>query len=421
MTTDLAARYERVRQRTVDLCKPLTIEDFVVQSMSDASPTKWHLAHTTWFFETFVLKAFVPEYRSLNDTYSFLFNSYYVQAGARYVRDRRGLISRPSVQEVFDYRNYVNSHMMEFLSTSVSKEAEYVIEVGINHEQQHQELLVTDIKHVLFANPLFPKYDTSPHPKSALTPEFRWVEFEEGITSIGHASIGHTASGFSYDNESPVHRQFLERFALANRPVSNREMLDFIKDGGYENPLHWLSEGWALCQNEHWRYPFYWIEEDGEWFEFTLYGKIPLDLNAPATHVSYYEADAYARWAGYRLPTEFEWEHASRRAEQETGHYSDRFQFYPIFEDSELPTDLIHMFGSSWEWTNSHYSPYPGYRAVEGALGEYNGKFMANQFVLRGGSCATPSDHIRSTYRNFFPASARWQFSSFRLANRLSQ
>jgi ergothioneine biosynthesis protein EgtB len=407
----LPERYHTIRSTSVKISEPLAIEDFVIQSMADVSPTKWHLAHTTWFFETFVLQPHSPGYKPLNETYAYLFNSYYVQAGARFIRDQRGLLSRPSVNEVMAYRAYVDEHMNQFLSTDRSTQILDVVEIGLNHEQQHQELMVTDIKHVLFANPLYPAYDSNPIPTSDRTPDLKWIPFEAGITTIGHQT-----DGFSYDNESPVHRQFLEPYALGSRPVANREVLEFIQDGGYSNPLLWLSEGWTLCQSEHWRHPLYWMEERGEWIEFTLHGRVPLDINAPATHLSYFEADAIARWMGLRLPTEFEWEHAARTKESVGQHFSDAFSFVPTFRNVDDRDAFVHLSGSAWEWTNSHYSPYPGYRPVDGALGEYNGKFMVNQFVLRGGSCATPSDHIRPTYRNFFPANARWQFSGLRLA-----
>ncbi|NQV73804.1 ergothioneine biosynthesis protein EgtB [bacterium] len=414
MKVSLLDRFTSIRQRTRNICAPLTVEDQILQSMEDASPIKWHLAHTTWFFETFVLKPFKEGYEPLNDAYSYLFNSYYVQAGARFMRDRRGLISRPSLSEVWDYRTAVDDAIGELLSTSVGEEVVRVMEVGLNHEQQHQELMVTDVHHLLFANPLLPAYHGTSKPVSIQSPSFEWMEFAEGVVPIGHA-----AESFCYDNEEPTHRQFLERYALGNRPITNEELVAFIEEGGYSNELLWLSSGWALRELEGWSHPLFWIPENEGWSEFTLYGKGPLDLNSPVTHISYYEADAVARWMGARLPTEFEWEHASFLTGAQHGHYSDELNFYPHFRQKDPEAALIHMFGSSWEWTNSHYSPYPGYKPVEGALGEYNGKFMANQFVLRGGSCATPSDHIRPTYRNFFPAHARWQFSSCRLAKRI--
>jgi ergothioneine biosynthesis protein EgtB len=414
MKVSLLDRYTSIRQRSQNICAPLTVEDQILQSMEDASPIKWHLAHTTWFFETFVLKPFKEGYEPLNDAYSYLFNSYYVQAGARFMRDRRGLISRPSLAQIWDYRNAIDEAIGELLSAPIGEEVARVMEVGLNHEQQHQELMVTDVHHLLFANPLLPAYHDSVKPVSVQSPSFEWKEFDEGVVRIGHA-----ADSFCYDNEGPIHRQFLEGFALGNRPVTNGELVAFIEEGGYSNELLWLSIGWALKELEGWSHPLFWIPESSGWSEFSLYGKGPLDPHSPATHISYYEADAIARWMGARLPTEFEWEHASLVASAGQGHYSDELNFYPHFRQKDTDASLVHMFGSSWEWTNSHYSPYPGYKPVEGALGEYNGKFMVNQFVLRGGSCATPSDHIRHTYRNFFPAHARWQFSTCRLAKRI--
>ncbi len=403
-----ATRYRAVRDRTAAICAPLKTEDYVIQSMPDVSPTKWHLAHTTWFFETFVLREFDPVYQALDDRYAYLFNSYYVQAGDRFHRPHRGFLSRPTVEDVVAYRSYVDSAMERFLSVSdLSTRLLETVEIGLNHEQQHQELMVTDIKHVLSMNPLYPVYKGDLVPQSTPAGELTWASFEGGVVNIGHQG-----SGFFYDNEQPPHRHFLEPFELANRPVTNGEFLAFIEAGGYNNATLWLSQGWDLVHQEGWNHPLYWIRENDSWSEFSLGGRISLDLDAPLTHVSYFEADAFARFAGARLPTEFEWEHAAEGASR-LGHFSDDLSFHPRL----LPDDggLRGMFGTNWEWTSSHYSPYPGYRPVDGALGEYNGKFMANQFVLRGGSCATPSDHVRLTYRNFFPSYARWQFAGVRL------
>ncbi len=406
----LADRYRSIRSRTEDICKPLSVEDYVIQSMEDVSPTKWHLAHTTWFFETFVLREFDPSYVPLNEQYAFLFNSYYVQAGQRFSRPHRGLLSRPRVDEVFAYRRHVDDSMIRLLSEAGDREEiRGVVEIGLNHEQQHQELMVTDIKHVLSINPLLPTYRELQIPSHQSLEDLTFTDMEEGICEIGHPG-----DGFAYDNESPRHRQFLEPYRLARRPVSNGEYLRFVNDGGYQNSLFWLSEGWNMVQEQGWQHPLYWLHENDDWLEFSLYGKIPLVPDAPLTHVSYFEADAYARWSGARLPTEFEWENAARQVDT-SGHFSDAMLFHPRLEVAGAD-DFLGLFGSSWEWTSSHYSPYPGYRRPPGALGEYNGKFMSNQFVLRGGSCATPSDHIRLSYRNFFPAGARWQFSGIRLA-----
>jgi len=388
----------------------LATEDYVIQSMEDVSPSKWHLAHTTWFFETFVLGEYKSDYVPLNEDYAFLFNSYYVQAGERFSRPHRGLLSRPTVSEVYDYRAHVDENMLLLLdSGGISPETARVIDIGLNHEQQHQELLVTDLKHVFSVNPLYPAYSSEPVTPRPEATEQTFLDRDETLVTIGHRD-----EGFHYDNEAPPHRQFLEPYSLANRPVTNREYAEFVNDGGYSNPLLWLSQGWARVQEEGWKTPLYWIEEDGGFAEFTLFGKLHLDPESPVTHVSYFEADAYARWYGARLPTEFEWENVAAEC-RAIGHFSDELSFHPTLSEPNAE-GFISIYGSSWEWTSSHYSPYPGYQVEEGALGEYNGKFMANQFVLRGGSCATPSDHIRATYRNFFPSDARWQFAGIRLA-----
>lgn len=413
-TRSLAERYPLVRRQTEDLCAPLTTEDFVIQSMEDVSPTKWHLAHTTWFFETFVLERYDPGYVPLDPRYAYLFNSYYVQAGERFSRPHRGLLSRPTVQEVREYRAHVDAGMERFLASelcSSSPEVGDVVEIGLNHEQQHQELMMTDIKHVLSINPLSPAYDPDGEPMASVEIPLAWLAFDGGVSHIGH-----TTGGFHYDNEGPAHRVFLEPYQLADRPVTNAEYLAFMEDGGYANPVLWLSAGWATVSGEGWTQPLYWNREDGAYSEFTMFGRRPVDPHAPVTHISYFEADAFARWAGARLPTEFEWEHAANGAGM-NGHFSDTRHFQPMLrEDSPMIGSFQNLFGSSWEWTSSHYSPYPGYSPAAGALGEYNGKFMYNQFVLRGGSVATPSDHIRATYRNFFPGYARWQFAGLRLA-----
>lgn len=408
----LIGRFEAVRRQTERICEPLEKEDFVIQSMEDVSPTKWHLAHTTWFFEVFVLAQFAKGYELMDERYPFLFNSYYIQAGDRWSRPHRGLLSRPTVEDVFAYRRHVDDAMMSFLSSDVPQEAVPVIEIGLHHEQQHQELMVTDIKHVLSVNPLYPAYHATPMPEASPAPEAGWLRFEEGIVGIGHEG-----TGFSYDNEAPRHRQFLEAFELAARPVTNGEYLDFVEDGGYSKAALWMAQGWDLVQSDNWGRPLYWLKKEDGWYEFSLYGLRPLDKDAPLCHVSWFEADAFARWSGCRLPTEFEWEHASK-GQSLKGRFSDDGMFHNQWSNHH-PGSLVSLFGGSWEWTCSHYSPYPGYQPVEGALGEYNGKFMANQFVLRGGSCATPSDHIRRTYRNFFPSNARWQFAGVRLARTL--
>jgi ergothioneine biosynthesis protein EgtB len=411
---DLAVRYTQVRNLTEVLCEPLETEDYVVQTMNDVSPTKWHLAHTTWFFETFVLKALEPNHRPFHPEYAYLFNSYYVQAGERHCRDRRGYLSRPTVADVFRYRAHVDERMHELFASLDGRdrpEVASVIEIGLQHEQQHQELLLTDIKHVLSVNPLRPAY-REVEPAKGYARDLTWQGFDEGLYEIGHAG-----EGFAYDNEGPRHRHFLAPFEIAARPVTNGEFLSFIEDDGYRRPELWLSLGWAAVQERQWSEPFYWEKRDGCWHHFTLAGMREVDEDEPAAHISYFEADAFARWAGARLPTEFEWEVASRQASSE-GNFAEEGLYHPR-HDSHQRGPLRQMFGDVWEWTGSPYAPYPGYRPEPGALGEYNGKWMCGQFVLRGGSCATSASHIRNTYRNFFPPDASWQFTGLRIARDL--
>jgi len=411
----LLARFHQIRNFTSALCANLEPEDFVVQSMPDVSPTKWHLAHTTWFFETFILKKFVSGYHADVPEYAYLFNSYYNAAGDMHRRDLRGLISRPTVREAQRYRSSIDAHMDNLLSDAdenLIDEIEPILILGIHHEQQHQELLITDIKHVFAQNPLYPvfrehKTNIAP-PKPAL---MRFFDFDEAIVQIGHD--GHE---FAYDNEGPRHRALVSAFSLASRPVTNGEYLQFIEDGGYARAELWLSLGWMTVNEQRWQAPLYWVKRDGAWWNFTLSGFRPVDESEPVTHVSYFEADAYANWAGARLPTEFEWERAASDCPVE-GNFVENEAFHPRpAPASGQGRDLHQMFGDVWEWTRSAYSPYPGYRAAPGALGEYNGKFMCNQYVLRGGSCATSRTHIRRTYRNFFPPEKRWQFTGIRLA-----
>jgi len=415
---DLAARFRAVRATTEALCEPLAIEDFVVQSMEDVSPTKWHIGHTTWFFETFLLAEGVPGYRVLDPKYQFLFNSYYVSAGQRHCRPKRGLLSRPTVAEVFAYRAHVDEQVLDFIASWSPVQAERwapVLEIGLNHEQQHQELMVTDLKHNFGINPLLPAYRAAiAEDRSAAPPPLEWIEFEEGVHPIGH-----DGSGFAYDNEGPRHRVFVEPFALGSRLVTNAEWMEFIDDGGYRRHDLWLSAGWDAVQGQEWDSPLYWERQDDAWSVFTLGGLRPVDPHRPVSHVSYYEADAFARWAGGRLPTEFEWEIAAS-SQPLQGNFLEQGNLHPRALESDAPPGRVHqMFGDVWEWTQSHYSPYPGYRAAEGALGEYNGKFMANQFVLRGGSVATSLSHVRLTYRNFFHPDSSWQFSGLRVARDL--
>ena len=419
--SDLAARYRAVRATTESLCEPLAIEDFVVQSMEDVSPTKWHIGHTTWFFETFLLADARPDYRVLDPKYQFLFNSYYVSAGQRHCRPKRGLLSRPTVAEVFEYRAHVDRHVLEFIEDwSPSQAARWapVLEIGLNHEQQHQELMVTDLKHNFGINPLLPAYRASV--ASVRTedppPAMEWIEFGEGVHPIGHEG-----SAFAYDNEGPRHRVFVEPFAIGSRLVTNAEWMAFIDEGGYRRHDLWLSAGWDVVQRQEWDSPLYWEKTDDSWSVFTLGGLRPVDPHRPVSHVSYYEADAFARWAGGRLPTEFEWEIAAS-GQALDGVFLEQGDLHPRALSSDAASGRVHqMFGDVWEWTQSHYSPYPGYRPAEGALGEYNGKFMANQFVLRGGSVTTSLSHMRPTYRNFFHPDSSWQFSGLRVAKDLAR
>ncbi|HEV3167203.1 MAG TPA: ergothioneine biosynthesis protein EgtB [Isosphaeraceae bacterium] len=416
----LIASYREVRGTTDRLCAPLAVEDYVVQSMPDASPAKWHLAHTTWFFETFVLAA-LPGYRPFHPQYGYLFNSYYNAIGERVARDRRGTLSRPTVAEVHRYRAAIDERMLDFLEcTSTSELSPWAstIVLGLNHEQQHQELILTDIKHAFGTSPLRPVYreqDFRPGMSQEAAPP-RWVTQAEGTRSIGHAS-----PGFSYDNESPRHRVFVAGFRLASRPTTCGEYLEFMADGGYRRPELWLSDGWDACRTQGWGAPLYWEGKGADWSIMTLSGMRPIEPSEPVCHVSYYEADAFARWSDARLPTEAEWEVAAA-PHAVAGNFLDSGRYHPAPPspaDSNGSEGFAQLFGDVWEWTQSPYTPYPGYRPATGALGEYNGKFMCNQMVLRGGSCATPQSHIRATYRNFFPPAARWQFSGIRLANDL--
>jgi len=399
-------RYRAVRARTVALAAPLSAEDQMVQSMPEASPTKWHLAHTTWFFETFVLGAHAAGHPVADPSYAFLFNSYYEGVGPRVERARRGQLSRPSLGEVHAYRRRVDEAVEAWLDNRGEPSAgATTLELGLHHEQQHQELLLTDAKHALGLQPLRPAY-RAPSPGSEKTSVMSPARFRR--VGEGVVSIGHDGAGFAFDNEGPRHRTFLHAFELAERPVTCREYLAFIAEDGYARPELWLSEGWGRVQLEGWRAPLYWERRDGQWATYTLGGMREVRLDEPIAHVSYFEADAFARWAGARLPTEEEWEHAAAGAPV-TGHFADSDRFHP-----EPATN--GMFGDVWQWTRSAYGAYPGYQPPAGVLGEYNGKFMSSQMVLRGGSCLTPAGHLRATYRNFFPPEARWQMSGIRLA-----
>lgn len=403
----LLARYRRVRAHTDALVEGLSAEDCQLQSMPDASPLKWHLAHTSWFFETFVLEQALPGYRPFDPSFRVLFNSYYVGVGARHPRPQRGLLSRPSLEQVKSYRRAIDEHMMRWLERDdPAPHWLALVELGLQHEQQHQELILTDLKHHFGCNPLAPAWRPRPPLAVSAPCAAEAVEIEGGLVEIGHGG-----PAFAFDNELPRHRVWLEPFRLASRLVTNAEYQAFIDDGGYRRPELWLAEGWDVCQREDWQAPLYW-RADGTLY--SLHGITQRLPHEPVCHVSYYEADAYARWAGARLPTEAEWEWVVGSRQPVPGTLlTDAMHCHP---QPARENGLAQMLGDCWEWTGSAYLPYPGFRPAEGAVGEYNGKFMINQMVLRGGSCATPLEHIRATYRNFFPAHARWQFSGIRLA-----
>jgi len=405
--------YQKIRQLTEYICEPLVHEDYVVQPIVDVSPPKWHLAHTTWFFENFVLVPHYSNYKVCNSDYSFLFNSYYETVGERVLRPNRGNLTRPGVEEVYRYREYVDKHMIQLIDDNLVAEVLDIIEMGLQHEQQHQELLVFDIKYILGTNPIFPTYRQL-LPSSDIIHKiepYSYVEIEAGLYTIGHQD-----EGFCFDNELGVHQVYINPCRIMDRLVTNGEYLSFMESRGYEKFQHWLAEGWDWVNQGKIRSPFHWHQVDGDWYQYELRGGLTkLNLSQPVTHVSYYEADAYARWKGKRLPTEFEWEAASQSDILNTkmeSNLADKKQFGPLSQKD----NSSQLLGDVWEWTSSSYGPYPNYKTAEGALGEYNGKFMINQMVLKGGSCATPSDHIRTTYRNFFHPHLRWLFSGIRLA-----
>jgi ergothioneine biosynthesis protein EgtB len=408
----LAERYALVRAQTRALAAPLTAEDCAIQSMPDASPVKWHLGHTTWFFETFVLSRHAPARKPFHSAFKTLFNSYYNAVGDKHPRPQRGLLSRPSLADVLAYRDAIDAEVTPLLAEGVlAPDLIALVELGTHHEQQHQELILTDLKHMLSCNPLRPTYRKL-WPLTSVSPrQMRWIPIDEGVREIGH-----DGAGFAFDNECPRHKAWLDAFEIASHPVTHGDFLRFIEDGGYRRPELWLSAGWDLVTARDWRAPLYWELIDGAWQTFTLHGMAPVEPNTPACHVSFFEADAFARWAGARLPTEAEWEIAVRDAPRE-GNFLESGALHPLaLREPSAGAAIAQVFGDVWEWTRSDYAPYPGFKTAEGAVGEYNGKFMANQYVLRGGSCATPASHIRSTYRNFFPPEARWQFSGLRLA-----
>lgn len=400
------------RGKTESLCHPLEVEDYVIQSMPDVSPPKWHLAHTTWFFETFLLLP-LSHYKPFNPVFQTLFNSYYQKLGQPYPRHQRGYLARPTVQQVYAYRHYVDEKIIKYLHELSQDELQRVaplIMLGFQHEQQHQELLLMDIKHNFSLGPVYPAYQIKQNKTSSLAPNFDWVAFSGGIIEAGHAG-----DGFCFDNELPRHSHFLADYQLANRLVTNGEYLEFIEAGGYETPDWWLSDGWDAVINNQWQAPAYWQQQENEWYIFTLHGLNKLNLDEPVVHVSYYEADAYARFKQVRLPSEMEWEHAATTLPAKLkGNFLEENHLHPLHASED--ETVKQLLGDVWEWTLSPYTPYPGYQPLKGALGEYNGKFMSNQMVLRGGSCVTPSSHIRTTYRNFFQPDKRWQFSGIRLA-----
>ncbi len=408
----LTNQFLSIRRASEQLITPLSPEDCTVQSMPNCSPAKWHLAHTSWFFETFILGQAIPNYKPFNPTFRMLFNSYYQTVGEQYARPQRGLLTRPSLEEVLAFRQHVDILMLETLQEIDLSASEYtaVIEVGLQHEQQHQELLLTDIKHLLSFNPLRPAYVETSNEIATDVPALTWFEFKEGLRWIGY-----DGNGFSFDNEQPRHRVFLESFALASRLVTNQEYIAFIEEGGYQQPDLWLSDGWHAIQSQGWCAPLYWEKHDRTWFSHTLSGFREVSPAEPVCHLSYYEADAFARWSGARLPTEMEWEVAAEQV-RVSGNFVESCRYHPAAITDGATGELSQMYGDVWEWTASSYSPYPGFQPLAGSLGEYNGKFMSNQMTLRGGSCATPVSHIRATYRNFFQPDARWQFSGIRLA-----
>ncbi len=408
----LLEQYRQVRRQTEAICQPLVTEDYCIQTMPDVSPPKWHIAHVSWFFETFLLLPFDSDYRLFHPRFDTLFNSYYVTHGQPFPRPQRGLLSRPTVAEIYRYRAHVDDAMTRLLARATAAQWEEIrprLQLGLNHEQQHQELLYTDIKHILAFNPLRPVYQPAPAPPSAPAVPLQWLEFAGGVKTIGQ-----TGDSFCFDNETPCHRVYLNDYVLGSRLVTNGDYLAFIEAGGYQRPEYWLSDGWNMVRQQGWQAPLYWEQQDGQWWSMTLAGLRPVAEWEPVCHVSFYEADAYARWAGKRLPTEAEWECAAAPLPV-GGNLQEAGYLHPA--PAAGAGGLQQLYGNVWEWTQSPYGPYPGFRPLAGTLGEYNGKFMCSQLVLRGGSCVTPTDHIRPSYRNFFYPGDRWQFSGIRLAN----
>jgi len=411
---------------TEQLCEPLTAEDYNLQAIAETSPVKWHLAHTSWFFETFIIKKFSSSFAPFNPRYEFLFNSYYNAIGEQFPRPQRGLLSRPSVKEVYEYRQWVTEQIKELVSSLVQhqnsrlSDALSLIRLGINHEQQHQELLLTDLKYNLFQNPVLPAYRSTKQlvDQNEQVLPIEWIRFDEKLVMIGTdiPDLPVTQNDFAYDNETPSHKFYRHQFSVANRLTTNGEYLAFIEEGGYQKPQYWLSDGWDAVREHQWQAPLYWFKKNDDWFVYTLNGVKPLNLNEPVAHVSYYEADAFARWSDARLLTEQEWESIAGEPQLDSNSFNlvDNDVLHPVAATSN--NGLQQLYGDVWEWTSSAYAPYPGFKAAAGAVGEYNGKFMCNQYVLRGGSCVTSQNHIRKTYRNFFYPDSRWQFSGIRLA-----
>lgn len=409
----LLKTYRVVRGDSEALCAPLCVEDYVIQAIQDVSPPKWHLAHTTWFFENFLLLPYLKSYRVFHDRYGYLFNSYYETAGSFFPRPQRGLLARPTVEEILRYRVHVDAAMGELIekaSETVLGDIAFRILLGLNHEQQHQELLLTDIKYNFAFNPLRPAYRPAEFAPTRKAPAMSWLEYAGGVMAIGHEG-----GGFAYDNETPRYKVYLADYRLGSRPVTNGEFLEFIEGGGYRRAGLWLADGWAVVKQRGWEAPLYWERIEDEWWQMTLSGMRRLDENEPVCHVSFYEADAYARWRGKRLPSEAEWECAAAVSSIE-GNFRESGLYHPTAAEPK-PGDPAQLFGDVWEWTQSAYAPYPGFKPLTGPLAEYNGKFMCNQMVLRGGSCATPKSHIRASYRNFFYPPDRWQFTGIRLAD----
>lgn len=407
----LSDRYATVRRTTERLIAPLTVDDCNIQTMPDVSPAKWHIAHTSWFFETFILVPHAPGYRLFHERFGYLFNSYYEAVGPRHARPQRGNLSRPTLDEVVAYRRHVDAAMHQVLAGVASEVLQDLVELGLQHEQQHLELLLTDIKHVLGTNPLQPAYHSHGVDVGGVVPEMTWALQPEGLVEVGHAG-----GGFAFDNERPRHKVWLDAFEIAKRPITQGEWLEFIRDGGYATPSLWLSDGWTWVQQNGIQAPMYWYNDEEGWAKYALHGPAAIDLAQPVTHISFYEAAAFAQWAGARLPTEAEWE-VTASSKPLLGDFQDAGCYEPQPLGAGHPGHKAdYFYGGAWEWTASAYAPYPGFTAPSGALGEYNAKFMASQMVLRGGSCATPQSHIRSSYRNFFYPHQRWQFTGLRLA-----